>query len=131
LNSMAWHLATCPDEKLRDPKRAIELAEKAVAGFPMQQAFQSTLGTARYRAGDWKQAVAGLEQAVRLRKPDDSENAVDGFFLAMSHWRLGEKGKAREWFDKSIAWMEKQKHPTDELRRFHAEAATLLGAKDK
>ena len=58
-------------------------------------------------------------------------NANEGFFLAMAHWQLGEKDKAREWFDKAVKWMDKGKKDDAELKRFRAEAAELLGAKDK
>lgn len=126
MNTVAWALATAPDEKLRDPKRAVELAEKAVAGFPDSPDTQSTLGTARYRAGGWQGAIAPLEKAMSLRKPDDPANATEGFFLGMAHWQLGEKEKARAWFDKAVAWMKKNESPSDELKRFAGEAAQLL-----
>jgi len=46
----------------------------------------------------------------------------------MAHWQLGEKDSAREWFNKSVAWMEKGKNLHPDLKRFRAEAAELLGA---
>ena len=54
-------------------------------------------------------------------------NGPNGFFLAMAHWQLGDKSKAREWFDKAAAWMEKGKQDDANLKRFRAEAAELLG----
>lgn len=56
-------------------------------------------------------------------------NAVDSFnwfFLAMAHWRLGQNEKARNWFDRAVAWMEKNRPTDDEFCRFRAEAAELL-----
>src|SRR5262249_61407508 len=35
-NALAWLLATCPDAKLRDPDRAVELARKAVQLAPKE-----------------------------------------------------------------------------------------------
>jgi tetratricopeptide (TPR) repeat protein len=106
-NNLAWALATSPDAKLRDPKRAVELATQAVAGVKagtrQQHTYLNTLGTARYRASDWKGAIADLEQALGLRKPDDPLNAYDGFILAMAYWQLGDKDQARAWFDKAAA----------------------------
>ena len=32
-----------------------------------------------------------------------------------------------EWFDQAIAWIQRTKPEDPELRRFHVEAATLLG----
>jgi serine/threonine protein kinase/tetratricopeptide (TPR) repeat protein len=133
MSNLAWSLASFPDVRLRDPKRAVDLAAKAVAGDPKKADFRDTLGTARYRAGDWKGAIADLQQAIRLREADDSANSSTGFFLAMAHWQLGEKDKAREWFDKSVQWMEKDPVKKDdaELKRFRAEAAELLGLQKK
>src|SRR5262249_38881356 len=53
-NDLAWFLATCPDAKVRDPGRAVQVAEKAVALAPTSGRIWSTLGVARHRAGDWK-----------------------------------------------------------------------------
>ena len=115
---------------MRDPARAIELATPAVEKSPKTAIFRGTLGTARYRTGDWKQSIADLGKAISLRKPDDPEKADEGFFLAMAHWQLGDKDKAREWFDKSVQWIEKKgKKDNAELKRFRAEAAELLEIK--
>ena len=46
----------------------------------------------------------------------------------MAHWQPGEKDEARKWFDQAVEWMEKNKPDDEELRRFRAEAAELLGA---
>jgi hypothetical protein len=61
---------------------------------------------------------------MELRKGGD---CTDWFFLAMAHCRLGEKDQARQWYDKAVALMEKEKSPDEELRRFRAEARELLG----
>jgi tetratricopeptide (TPR) repeat protein len=125
-NDAAWFLATCPDPKLRDPGRAVALAKKAVALAPKEGTFWNTLGAAQYRAGDWKAAVAALEKSMELRKGGDS---VDWFFLAMAHRQLGDKKKARTWFDQAVQWMNKHQPADEELRRFRSETAELLGIK--
>ena len=51
----------------------------------------------------------------------------DWFFLAMVHWRLGDKQQARKWYDRTVQWMEKNWPTDEELRRFRSEAAELLG----
>ena len=48
----------------------------------------------------------------------------------MARWQLGDKDKARAWFDKSLAWMDKSKKDDVELKRLCAEAAELLRVKD-
>jgi hypothetical protein len=58
-------------------------------------------------------------------------DAGQWFFLAMAHRQVGEKDKAREWYDKAVEWMDKNEPKNDELRRFRAEAAELLELKAK
>jgi len=45
----------------------------------------------------------------------------------LTHWQLGNKEEARQWYDKAAQWMEEKKPDDEELRRFQQEAATLLG----
>src|SRR5262249_17801277 len=123
-NSLAWLLATCQDLKFRDPKRAVALARKAVEGAPKEGGYWNTLGVAHYRAGDWMAATAALERSMQLR---DGGDAFDRFFLAMARWRLGKKEEARTWYDRAVAWTEKNKaalektpQQAEELRRFRS-----------
>jgi tetratricopeptide (TPR) repeat protein/serine/threonine protein kinase len=127
-NSLAWYLATRSDADLRDPGQAVDLAKNAVELDPQNSGYLNTLGVARYRAGDWIGAIAALKKSMELGK---GGNSVDWFFLAMAYGRLGEKGKAREWYDRAVQWMDKNAPTDDELRRFRAEAAKLLGVKEE
>ena len=129
-NELAWKLATHTDPRVQNrfAVRAVELAKEAAALEPNNWAIANTLGVAHYRAGDWKAAIAALEKSMELRKGGDS---FDWFFLAMAHWQLGEKDKAREWYDRAVQWMDKNQPKNEELRRFRAEAAELLGLKEK
>lgn len=131
MNHLAWILATASDEKVRDPKRAMELARAAVAKRPENANHRTTLGVARYRLGDWKGAIADLEEAVARRGQDNVNNAASGFFLAMAYWQLGEKEKARQWYDRAVQWMDKELKDNTELKSFRAEAAALLEIKEK
>ena len=49
----------------------------------------------------------------------------------MAHWQLGEKHKARKWYDRAVAWMDKNQPKDEELRRFRAEAAQLMNFEEK
>jgi hypothetical protein len=50
----------------------------------------------------------------------------------MAYWQVGGQAKAREWFDKAVAWMDQGKQKDDaDPKRFRAEAAELLGIKEK
>jgi len=67
LNNLAWILATYPDESIRDGKRAVELAEKAVAlsggGVPI---VLRTLAAAYAENNDFPKATATAQQAIEL-----------------------------------------------------------------
>src|SRR5262249_45393824 len=123
LNMLAWRLATCKDAKLRDPGRAVQLAKEATTLAPKAATYWTTLGVAHYRAGHWKVSIEALEKSRELKK----DHSSGYFFLAMAHWQLGNKEETRKWFDKAVQWMEKNQPKNEELRRFRAEAAKLLG----
>jgi uncharacterized protein HemY len=113
---------------LRDPKQAVKHAEQATKLAPDNAGFWNTLGLAHYRNGSWQAAVEALTKSMQLR---NGGVGSDYFFLAMAHAQLGEKELARTWYDKAVAWMDKNKQQDEELRRFRAEAAALLGIKDE
>jgi serine/threonine protein kinase/tetratricopeptide (TPR) repeat protein len=125
-NYVAWQLATDTTLKLRPPEIAVEFARKAVELAPEDGNFWSTLGVAHVRAGKWQESLSALQKSKELRK---GGNSVDGFFLAMAHWHLGDKDEARKWYSQGVQWLEKHEPRNDELRRFRAEAAELLGIK--
>jgi tetratricopeptide (TPR) repeat protein len=123
-NNYAWFLVACPDPRLRDPPTALQLAHKAVRLRPSNANFRNTLGVAQYRAGNSAAAIEALEKATELRS---SPHGADFFFLAMAHWRLAHKDQARTCYDKAVEWTEKNLPKDEELRRFRAEAAELMG----
>ena len=122
-NNLAWALATCPDRGLRNPPRAVALAQSAVRQAPRDGVYWNTLGVAYCRAGDWDAAHAALERSVELRAGGDSH---DWFFLAMACWKRGQREQARIWLDRAERWMEKNRPRNRELKRFRAEAVALI-----
>jgi serine/threonine protein kinase/tetratricopeptide (TPR) repeat protein len=130
MGDLAWLLVTADDVRFRDPQRGLQLVQKAVEALPGEPEFRTICGVARYRTGDWKGAVTELEKGISLRNQDgDPLNATEGFFLAMANWKLGDKAKAREWFARSIGWMEKGNKNGAEMKRFRSEAERDLGDK--
>jgi tetratricopeptide (TPR) repeat protein len=127
-NALARFLANCPDVKLRDPKRAVDLASSLVKLEPKQRAYWNTLGIARYRAEEWQPAIDTLQNSMKL---GGGGNASDWFVLAMAHQKIGRKEPARQWYDRAVAWMEKNAKDNEELRRFRSEAEQVLEVKKK
>jgi cytochrome c-type biogenesis protein CcmH/NrfG len=55
--ALAWLLATHPDKRLRDGKRAVRLARKALALGSAHPSLLETLAAAHAEAGDFEEAV--------------------------------------------------------------------------
>jgi serine/threonine protein kinase/predicted Zn-dependent protease len=130
LNNLAWLLATCPEGRLSDPGRAVQLARQAVELAPESRNVPITLGVALYRAGDCKAAAAALGQVPELpaaRPEGDNVEICGTFVLALAHWRLGEREEARRCYDRAVRRAGDGRPESAELRRFRAEAAALLG----
>src|SRR5262249_38418190 len=132
---LANFLATCPEAKYRDAGRAVELAKKAVDQAPGSRLYWANLGLAHYRAGDWKAAITALEKALKLKDEPTPVTSADapfltpgatGFVLAMAHWKAGNKGDARGWYNAAVQWMDRflanNEQLQEQLRRFRAEA---------
>jgi tetratricopeptide (TPR) repeat protein len=124
LIDMAWRLATAPDPEHRDAAWSVKLATKAAELTPKDGTIWSVLGLAEYRAGQLQQAVAALEKAMELR---DGGDASDWLVLAMVQWQLGQEEKARTSYENAVQLTKKLDTYDQDLERFRAEAAELLG----
>jgi len=120
---LAWFLANCTVPELRNPAKAVEIADRLVAEVEDNAVFRSTLGVAHYRNANWVLATSELEKAVGLRS---TEHGLDRFFLAMARWQTGEKEAARDDYDRGLKWLESNLPHNLELRRVQREAAELL-----
>jgi len=69
LNNLAWVLATSPEQKLRDGKRAVKLANEACELTEFKEAhILSTLAAAYAEIGDFTKAIEWSQKAVELGK---------------------------------------------------------------
>jgi tetratricopeptide (TPR) repeat protein len=77
LNNLAWVLATSPDEKLRDGKRSIELATKAVELTQEKAAhILSTLASGYAETGDFETALKWSTKAVETSTEDEEREQL-------------------------------------------------------
>jgi len=66
LSGLAWVLAVAPDAALRNPTRAVDLAERAVArSAGNDPSMLDTLATARAAAGDFEGALRDVDAAMK------------------------------------------------------------------
>jgi serine/threonine protein kinase/tetratricopeptide (TPR) repeat protein len=139
-NDLAWKLVTWPDETLRDPTLARELARAALNRNPSDGGVLNTLGVAEYRCGNYADALKTLTESNRL---NEERQPVDHYFLAMTHAQLGHSEEARQHWDRAENLAKSQLNLTqlerlvatpavaaeEELRRFQEEAKRLLAEK--
>jgi tetratricopeptide (TPR) repeat protein len=124
-NDLAWTLSTRLDHKHRpgDLQLALRLAKRAVEQEPRTGAFWYTLGVAEHRAGAWDKAIEALSRSMELTS---GGSAGDWLFLAMAHAKKRDIKKARSWYDKGVAWMDRNQSKDEESIRIRAEATVLL-----
>jgi tetratricopeptide (TPR) repeat protein len=114
LNNFAWVLATSPDDNVRDGKRAVELATKAVELTEEKEAhILSTLAAAYAETGDFDNAVKLSQKAMEVfegkraeREAQDGKEAVEKLqkelaeeldaFNAKKPWRERQTGEEAE-----------------------------------
>jgi tetratricopeptide (TPR) repeat protein len=86
-------LADCPDESLRDPKRAVKLAQRVItdSNAPLWR----YLALSQFRSGDSLAARKSLEKSLKLKRGGD---ALDWLLLAMVHWRMSKRPEALDWY---------------------------------
>ena len=104
----------------------IDRVKRLRASVPAEDAARAR-GVALYRAGKWKDAASVFEKSMELGAGGD---AHDWIYLAMALGQLGHTEKAREFYDKAVAWIEKHKPKDEELARLRAEAKKVLGIED-
>jgi tetratricopeptide (TPR) repeat protein len=121
---LARTLIITPVAELWDPDTSLGLAKKAVARAPESVLLWNTLGMAHYRRGEWQAAIDVLERAEKLPYGNSGYN---WFFLAMAHWQKGDKDRARHYYEQARDWRLQKRAGGEDLRRYHQEAAALLG----
>jgi tetratricopeptide (TPR) repeat protein len=78
LKSLAWALATCPDRKLRNGPKAVELAQRAIElSDTRQPELLDTLAAAYAEAGRSSEAVQTAHQAAELAATQNKQTLAE------------------------------------------------------
>jgi hypothetical protein len=128
LNSASWEVVKRPDSGADDYRRALRYAEAACRLVPQESTFINTLGVARYRAGEYREALADLNRSLKLNTPRfGGPIPADLAFLAMAQHRLGQRAEARKTLEQLRGIMKNRRWSADEeSKTFLNEAAALI-----
>jgi len=109
-------------DAVSDPDLLVRLADRAVQAEPVPH-YLHVLGLAHYRAGDFNRAIERLTESVN---GNWSGNAANWLVLAMAHYRLGNAGDARKWFDQAVRTIDPPgaREPDAGLRGLHRHDVT-------
>jgi tetratricopeptide (TPR) repeat protein len=129
LSRISWILTLATDAKVHNPRRAVELSQRAVKLDPDVDIWWRGLALAHFRAGDWKAAIDAADKSISLDKEED-DRGLAWLLLAMAHWQLGDKDEARKFYDQATQWIEEGHAGDIVLRHFQEEAAKLMGIKE-
>jgi WD40 repeat protein len=99
---VAWACALGPDA-LADWRPLARAIESAVKQRPENPELRKTLGAVLIRAGLPREAIAVLEESIRVN--GHGGNAFDWLFLAMAHHRLGHSKQAAAALASARGWI--------------------------
>ena len=114
------------------PKKAFQLAKKALKLNPISIESTLTVGGAHYRLGNWDASIEEIERSIQLYKAQGAESAAGFqlFFLAMAKWQIDEKEEARKLLGEGVKWLESNHSNHEDLVRIRDEAQELIGQGD-
>jgi serine/threonine protein kinase/Flp pilus assembly protein TadD len=130
LATKGWDLINRREPELRDPVQAVAAAKEAVELDSRSWFAWQYLGWVQYRAGNWKASIEALDKSCTLQEGGTGD-AYQWLFLAMAHWQLDDKEKARRWYGRAVESMETQNTDDEGLLHFRAEAEELLKITEK
>ena len=95
LKNLAWALATCPDRKLRNGAKAVELAGRAVELSDVRQPeFLDTLADAYAEAGRFPEAVRTANEAVGLAAQQNKQTLAESIRAKIPLYEAGTSSAA-------------------------------------
>ncbi len=96
-NQLAWLLAVCPDPRYRNGKRAVKLAERAVASEASAH-YLDTLAAAYAEAGRFRDAERTQKSVIFLLMKHDQTRGLDRYVKRLTYYQ-----KKRPWRVKHVA----------------------------
>ncbi|MHC4959293.1 MAG: tetratricopeptide repeat protein [Planctomycetota bacterium] len=109
------------DRSDRRPEEALRLIDQVLQHM-QHPVFHQIRGRSLYRLDRHDEAVAALETAMKTGGND----GWSWIALAMVNTKLGKKDVARLWYEKSVAWIEKEAPDDRQIARLRDEAKSLL-----
>jgi tetratricopeptide (TPR) repeat protein len=97
---LAWLLATCPDRKIRDGQRAIDVVQQLIADGFQSGRLQHTQCAAYLEAKEFDQAYDVVKPSLRTNY---AASAHDWLLLALAQAGRGKLDDARRWYGKALA----------------------------
>ena len=124
--NLAWLLATCPDQELRDPTFAIDIATELVASQPRQARFYVVLSAGLLAQGEYTESLASLDQAEKQwGAPFDTQLYLKAAVLA----GLARSGEAAQCLDAASAWMKAHRPGNLDVQRTRKLAEQALSSR--
>jgi WD40 repeat protein/serine/threonine protein kinase len=122
-SSAAFDLAKLPSKSTDVYRLALRHAQIACALAPWDWAAFNALGISQYRTGAYREALASLDQAAKMRVQPTATNVA---FLAMTYSRLGEKDRARTALARARSLLQGGEVEDENLRSILQEAESVV-----
>jgi WD40 repeat protein len=128
LNDLSWTVARRSGLAPAAYRLALSRAETACRLNPENSLYLNTLGVARYRAGQYREALADLKRSLELNAArSGGPIPADLAFLAMAQHGLGQHAEARKTLEQLQGIMKNPRWSDDvESKAFRDEAAALI-----
>ena len=98
------------------------LAAEHAGRDPLSPIYLNCLSYATFVVGEWEESLAAREQKGRY-VPYDVE---DKLYFAMTHFRLGHRAEAEDWFQQAATELDAMEEPRQDLLFQRAKAEALL-----
>ncbi len=98
LNQTIWKYVLSPKGQSPNVSNLLKDAKRLCRDYP-EPMYMNTLGGLYYRMGQYDEAIKTLETSVKKNIEEEGEPlALDLVFLALSHFKLGQKPKAQIYY---------------------------------